>query len=929
MKALIFDSGLGHRMGAFTETHHKSMARLGNGETIFGRQLRILAANGISDFVVTTGPFADQLAEVASRPEFAGLNITFVPNPVYDRTNYIYSMYLAREHLDDDVLMLHGDLVFNSALLGQFLADPRPDLGAVNHALPLPEKDFKARLDGDLIGEVSVSVFGADCVAFQPLYKLGRRALDVWLARVAQFVEAGTTGVYAENALNEVSAEAGIVAFSYAEGFVNEVDDLNDLASVMAEIRLFDFAEQPVLDGTDDYLRIPELLASVNAVRPLIVGGQSYGTSFLRSYLDEQCESGVRFTGYSSNPKQEEILAGLRLFREQGCDSIISVGGGSALDVGKCIKILAASGGDDFPSPATAVDRSVAHLAIPTTAGTGSESTHFAVAYVDGEKHSIAHDAMLPDWVLLEPRLLESLPDYHKKASLLDALTQCVESLWATGATEQSRDYAQRGLALLLDNVFAYFHKGVDFDMAVTQRLQQAANLSGRAINLTKTTAPHAMSYKLTSMYGIAHGHAAGLCLRGVWRLYVKLAADGSPRAEPVLAPLELLTRAFESASPVEAVRKLDVILEALRLSAPPLRDPADIGALVSSVNAERLGNSPIVLDATELRLVYEYVFGLRSRPYPMENDEPTLSIQGPRAAGLGDADLASLQSCELQILTAFDHFCMQHNLQYYLSEGSILGAVRHGGFIPWDDDIDVMMPRADFRRFVQMGIEGKLPADLNLDCFTSNPKHWVFGAKLQLTTQTKFHLPRVAHVAQYDGPYIDVFPVDGVLNPSGLRFSIQAILLRALRRALFMSSGRSRGLRKKPLARIPLYLLTRMVKTTTIHGWVTWVQTKFNNGAGAQHWANLCTYYPIDREVFPKEWFGAGKRVLFEGHPFLVPLEAERMLERIYGPDYLQVPGLRLRKARSHAFHVDRGDTGNGTGSSPGEAQPMQVPQA
>ena len=907
MKALIFNSGLGNRMGEFTHSQHKSMARLSNGETIIARQLRILAEHGVTEFVITTGPFADQLEEQARAARFTGLDITFVPNDAYDQTNYIYSLYLARDQLNDDTLMLHGDLVFNSRVLGRLLADPRPDLGLVNDALPQPDKDFKARVIDGVIREVSVSIADADCHAFQPLYKLSRRAMRVWLDRVIRFVDAGNTGVYAENALNEVSDQAGIEVFSYGGESVNEVDTLDDLARVSSEIRLFDFAEQPVLAEPEDYQRIPELLRSAGARRPLVVGGRSYEASFVKPFLAEQGVEVVSFSGYSSNPKLDEVQAGLALLRDEGCDAIISLGGGSAIDVAKSIKLLASTQSDELPSASAPVLLPVPHLAIPTTAGTGSESTHFAVVYVDGEKHSVAHDAMLPEWVLLEPRLLESLPEYHKKASLLDALCQCVESSWAVGATDQSRDYALRGIEIILDNLFGYFFKG-PFDVEVARRMLAASNLGGRAINLTKTTAPHAMSYKLTSLYGTAHGHAVALCLVGVWRHYVRQAEDGTPDGLRVAPALDRLATAFRCDTRLAAVEKLQVILEFLQLAAPPLDDPAELDELVDGVNQERLGNSPAPLTTEQIRQVYEYVFELRPAPYIDAGLEARVAARKRRPrAEQRQQDLRGLQRYELGILTAFDRFCTDHHLRYYLSEGSMLGAVRHGGLIPWDDDIDVMMPRQDYRRFVERAVEGGLPQGYSLDCFETNPRHWVFGAKLQLTRPTEFRLPKVAHVSSFNGPYIDIFPVDPVARTSGPTFRLQAFLLRLLRRALFMSSGRSRGLRRNPLVRIPLYLITRVVPTRTIHRLIGWVQAEFNSRPGAAHWANLCTYYPIEREVFPREWFGDGRRVGFEDQQVLVPTAAEQMLEQIYGLDYRGIPSISVRQARSHAFEVDR----------------------
>ena len=153
MKAVIFNSGLGNRMGDFTKNNHKSMARLKDGETIFHRQLRMLSAEGIKDFIVTTGPFEDQLkAEAADFPE---LNFTFVRNDIYDKTNYIYSMYLAREYMNDDLVFLHGDLVFNRKLVHDVLNCEEKNTATVNFKKALPEKDFKGRVkDGKVVGAI-------------------------------------------------------------------------------------------------------------------------------------------------------------------------------------------------------------------------------------------------------------------------------------------------------------------------------------------------------------------------------------------------------------------------------------------------------------------------------------------------------------------------------------------------------------------------------------------------------------------------------------------------------------------------------------------------------------------------------------------------------------------------------------------------------
>ena len=231
MIAVIFNSGLGHRMGDYTNTHHKSMSTLLDGETLLHRQIRLLQAEGIRDFVITTGPFA---------ADFPELNFTFVPNDIYDKTNYIYSMYLAREAMDDDILLLHGDLVFNRQLIHDLLACPHPNAATVHFSKPQPEKDFKGRIrDGKLL-EVSIHIFDEDCYAFQPLYKLDKATAAAWLDRVAEYIERGENKCYAENALNEIAAELDIRAFSYEGYYVDEIDNMDDYRRVIQEILPFD-----------------------------------------------------------------------------------------------------------------------------------------------------------------------------------------------------------------------------------------------------------------------------------------------------------------------------------------------------------------------------------------------------------------------------------------------------------------------------------------------------------------------------------------------------------------------------------------------------------------------------------------------------------------------------------------------------------------
>ncbi len=244
MKAIIFNSGYGNRMGEFTKNNHKSMAPLKNGETIFHRQIRLLSEEGVKDFIITTGPFEDQLKGVAA--EFPELNFTFVRNDIYLRTNYIYSMYLARKYIDDDMIFLHGDLVFNRKLVHDVLNCGEENTATVNFKKALPEKDFKGRVHDGKVLEVSVQIFDEDCYAFQPFYKLSRATASAWVGKVVEFIHDGQDKCYAENALNEIFPALNVRAYDYEGYYVDEIDNLEDHARVTEEILAFDEADSKI-----------------------------------------------------------------------------------------------------------------------------------------------------------------------------------------------------------------------------------------------------------------------------------------------------------------------------------------------------------------------------------------------------------------------------------------------------------------------------------------------------------------------------------------------------------------------------------------------------------------------------------------------------------------------------------------------------------
>lgn len=234
MKALILNSGLGHRMGVLTSEHPKCMTEISTRDTILSRQLRLIAEAGIKEVVMTTGYFDEVLVNYCNSLNLP-LNYTFVNNPIYDKTNYIYSIYCAKDHLrDDDIVLMHGDLVFESELFDKVIANDVSCM-TVSSTLPLPEKDFKAVIGEGRVTAVGIEFFN-DAMAAQPLYKLCKDDWNVWLDEICAFCENDDRKCYAENAFNKVSDKCLIYPLDVKNALCGEIDTPEDLALVSKQI---------------------------------------------------------------------------------------------------------------------------------------------------------------------------------------------------------------------------------------------------------------------------------------------------------------------------------------------------------------------------------------------------------------------------------------------------------------------------------------------------------------------------------------------------------------------------------------------------------------------------------------------------------------------------------------------------------------------
>ena len=335
----------------------------------------------------------------------------------------------------------------------------------------------------------------------------------------------------------------------------------------------------------------------------------------IKSDIENVGVSLVMFSDFTPNPIYEDVCKGIDSFQITKCDTLLAVGGGSAIDVAKCIKlaVLAKEGNDAIIPPL--VSKSVEcdgsklpFIAIPTTAGTGSESTHNAVMYYEGAKQTVTNDGILPDIAILEPSVLKTLSLYQKKCTMMDALCQCIESWWSVNSTEESYGYSRKGIELIMSNWRKYIFNN---DKDAAANIMLGANYGGRAINITATTAAHAFSYKITSLYKLPHGHAVAVGLPVIWKYMIEnldKCVDG--RGQDYLTSIFTeIAHAMNCESPIQAIKKFRQMMMELELSNPVINTKEDdLRVLSTSVNPVRLKNNPIIIDKVTALNLYEKI---------------------------------------------------------------------------------------------------------------------------------------------------------------------------------------------------------------------------------------------------------------------------------------------------------------------------------
>jgi len=338
----------------------------------------------------------------------------------------------------------------------------------------------------------------------------------------------------------------------------------------------------------------------------LVRGGNSYKNSGAESFIEKLVGDIeiISFFDFDVNPNIADLRRGVNKFqysqKVSSIDLIIAIGGGSVLDMAKLISAFASetnSFEEIIKNNSINSGEKTPLLAIPTTAGTGAEATHFAVVYIGKDKYSVAAESILPEFVYLSSEFSTSANPYLTASTGLDAFSQAIESVWSVNSNEESMEYALRAIDLIWNSL----SKAVNNNDKISKlAMQEAAYLAGKAINITKTTAPHAISYTFTSYYGISHGHAVSLSLPFFFKYNYALSEADCNDSRGVNSVINRMNEVLNILDcDIYSVEKLLINFYHslnIEINIDKLLSNYDMSLIVSNVNTERLLNNPRLL---------------------------------------------------------------------------------------------------------------------------------------------------------------------------------------------------------------------------------------------------------------------------------------------------------------------------------------------
>ena len=338
----------------------------------------------------------------------------------------------------------------------------------------------------------------------------------------------------------------------------------------------------------------------------VLCGKKSFVTSGAKIFFKELLNKKETKLFYKNSelPILEELIDIINAIKSFKPDLILAVGGGAVIDYAKIANVVEVRDdlADLIVNYSYPFKKKYTKLAvIPTTAGSGAEVTSNAVIYVDGIKHSFESELLLPDNFFLIPEFLMSAPNKIKASAGFDAIAQALESLISKKSNDQSVEYASKSLRVSINSYISFLNEP---NLKNATEMSIASNLAGKAISISKTTAPHAASYPFTSLFNISHGHAVGLFFEN----FFKFNYDNLNRSETsfdlkqrfnLIFDLFYVRNFNDFSNKITLIKKQANLVDNLDILNIDIKQSSE--KIIKGINLLRLGNNPVKIDGKDI----------------------------------------------------------------------------------------------------------------------------------------------------------------------------------------------------------------------------------------------------------------------------------------------------------------------------------------
>ena len=360
--------------------------------------------------------------------------------------------------------------------------------------------------------------------------------------------------------------------------------------------------------GRNIFEKLNDILAYYKTKNIFIFTGKSsFEKQFKSLFLKMEKEYNIfYYNDFNSNFDTTTLLKAINAFSKNNCDIIIAIGGGSVMDMAKMVRLFANNSVTISELLDKKIDKLILNkqklIVIPTTSGSGSENTKFSVLYKNEKKFSIEHDSMLPDHVILDHSLKYSIDTKNAIASGLDSFCQAIESLWAIHSDDQSKSYAIYAIQLILKYLITSINQD---NIEAKDKVSLASFYAGKAINISKTTISHALSYPITKYYNIPHGISVAITI--IELLKYNLSFENKSNlldlrgVEYYNNIIKTFFKIFGVKDVTQLCNKVKCIFSSLKIYNYISCD-FDVSLIVKAINQNRLKNNPLKVDNETLR---------------------------------------------------------------------------------------------------------------------------------------------------------------------------------------------------------------------------------------------------------------------------------------------------------------------------------------